>query len=122
MDTAEWNVGCMEISKEERLEQIQAYLIEKFHFPPEQIAEMLPNFIGALVSHMEKLDSAFQSGDLLGLGRAGHTMKGALLNLGLRDCVDIALTIEQQGKALDASTDYAALLGELRERLGELIR
>ncbi|WP_073612979.1 Hpt domain-containing protein [Desulfopila aestuarii] len=112
----------MAIPKEERIEQIQEYLVEKFHLPREQISEMLPNFIGALVSHMDKLDVAFRSGDLIALGRAGHTMKGALLNLGINDCVDIAFELEQKGKAMDTTTDYSALLGELRERLGGLIR
>jgi len=122
MTTAEWNTGCMAISKEERIEQIQEYLVDKFHLPRQQIFEMLPNFIGALVSHMEKLDSALQSGDLVALGRAGHTMKGALLNLGMNDCVDIAFEVEQKGKAMDTTADYVALLGELRERLGGLIQ
>jgi HPt (histidine-containing phosphotransfer) domain-containing protein len=122
MATAEWNTGCMAITKEERIEQIHEYLAEKFHLPHEQINEMLPNFIVALVSHMDKLEVALQASDLVALGRAGHTMKGALLNLGMNDCVDIALEVEQKGKAMDTTVDYAVLLGELRERLGGLIQ
>jgi len=122
MTTAEWNTGCMAITKEERIEQIHEYLAEKFHLPHEQINEMLPNFIVALVSHMDKLEVALQASDLVALGRAGHTMKGALLNLGMNDCVDIALEVEQKGKAMDTTVDYAVLLGELRERLGGLIQ
>ena len=121
MTRAARNIGCMVISKEERIAGIQEYLMEKFHLPEEQVLEMLPNFVGALVSHMDKLDVALQSGDLVALGRAGHTMKGALLNLGINDCVDIALEVELRGKSMDSATDFAALLGELRERLGGLI-
>lgn len=109
------------MSKQERLEQIQGYLCERFHLPHEQVGEMLPNFIEALSSHMNKLDGALQSGDLVMLGRAGHTMKGALLNLGLHDCVDIALEIEQKGKAQDSSVNFQAMLDNLRQNLHVLI-
>lgn len=109
------------MSKQERLDQIQEYLCERFHLPSEQVGEMLPNFITALSSHMSTLDGALQSGDLLRLGRAGHTMKGALLNLGLHDCVDIAMEIEQKGKAQDSSVDYQAMLKGLRKNLEVLI-
>lgn len=109
------------MSKQERLEQIEGYLCEKFHLPQEQVGEMLPNFIVALASHLDNLDGALESGDLVMLGRAGHTMKGALLNLGLLDCVDIALEIEQKGKARDTSVDYRAMVGDLRKNLEVLI-
>lgn len=82
---------------------------------------MMPSFIIALSSHMSKLDSALQSGDLEILGRAGHTMKGALLNLGLHDSVSIALEIEQKGKSQDESADYQALLESLRKNLDVLL-
>jgi len=105
------------MSKQEQIEQIEQYLCDKFHLPREQVGEMLPNFMTALSSHMDKLEDALQSGDLENLGRAGHTMKGALLNLGLHDCVDIALEIETKGKARDASADYPAMLETLRRNL-----
>ena len=109
------------MSKKERLDQIEGYLCEKFHLPQEQVGEMIPSFMIALSSHMDNLDGALESGDLVKLGRAGHTMKGALLNLGLLDCVDIAMEIEQKGKALDTSVDYRVMLGDLRKSLEGLI-
>lgn len=109
------------MSKQERIDQIHGYLCEKFHLPAEQVNEMMPSFIIALSSHMSKLDSALQSGDLEILGRAGHTMKGALLNLGLHDSVSIALEIEQKGKSQDESADYQALLESLRKNLDVLL-
>ncbi len=111
----------VEMSKQQRIEQIQSFLCERFHLPREQVTEMLPNFISALSSHMNNLDGALQSGDLVQLGRAGHTLKGALLNLGLDDCVDIALQIEQKGKAQDNSADYQSMLNELKQNLQVLI-
>lgn len=111
----------MRMSKKNRLDQIEGYLCEKFQLPQEQVVEMIPNFIIALSSHMDNLDGALESGDLVMLGRAGHTMKGALLNLGLLDCVDIAMEIEQKGKARDTSVDYRAMLGDLRKNLDSLL-
>ena len=95
--------------------------MEKFHLPKEQIVEMMPNFLIALASHLDKIEKAVEAGDLAEIGRAGHTMKGALLNLGLADCVDIALEIELRGKQLDASADFLSLYNELREQLTTLL-
>lgn len=109
------------MAKQERLDQIQRHLCDKFHLPEEQVEEMLPSFVTTLKSHMEKLRNALQGGDLVKLGRAGHTMKGALLNLGINDCTKIATEIEQCGKAEDETADYAAMIGELEEKLSSLI-
>lgn len=107
----------MLLSKQERIAQITEQLQEKFHLAPEQITEMVPNFIAALSSHLERLEHAWQAGDLGSLGKAGHTMKGALLNLGINDCVELAVDIEQRGKAQDATFDYEPVLRELRRNL-----
>lgn len=121
MKVFEQNSARIATAKRIKMEQIQAYLCEKFHLPEDQVAEMLPKFMETLVSHMEKLHSATLSGDLERIGRAGHTMKGALLNLGLNDCADIAFDIERFGKEHDSSVDYAILVNELRAKLGELL-
>lgn len=113
--------GGVLMSKEQRIKQIQGFLSEKFHLPPEQVEELLPDFISALSSHIQNLELALESGDLIQLGRAGHTLKGALLNLGLHDCVDIALDIEQKGKAQDSSVDYQSMLNELKQNLQVLL-
>ena len=112
---------CIMITKQERIEQIEAHLMEKFHLPREQVMEMMPNFLVALASHMEKIERAVEVGDLAEIGRAGHTMKGALLNLGLDDCVDIALEIEQRGKQLDTTADYQMLNDKLHKELKALL-
>ncbi len=111
----------VEMSKQERIEQIQSYLCGKFHLPVEQVGEMLPSFLITLDSHMGKLESAWESGDLSSLGRAGHTIKGALLNLGLHECAEIALRIEEKGKAEDDNADYQEMIKELRHNLASLL-
>lgn len=109
------------MSKQERIEQIQRYLCGQFNFPPEQVGEMLPSFLTTLASHMNNIESALKTSDLLMLGKAGHKMKGALLNLGLQDCAQIAMEIEEKGKSGDASVDFEALVADLRQNLDVLV-
>ena len=82
---------------------------------------MLPNFMATLSSHLGKIESAMESGDLITLGKAGHTMKGALLNLGLDESAEIAKEIELKGKAQDVAVNYHALIEDLRRKLEILI-
>ncbi len=110
------------MSKQECIQQMRSYLLEKFQLPDEQVDEMLPKFISMLVSHMNNIDKAVHEGDLIVIGKAAHTMKGALLNLGLHDCAEVARDLEEKGKSQDSSVDYPALAGNLRANLGELIK
>lgn len=109
------------MTKQERIEQMENYLCEKFHLPKAQVVEMLPNFVTTLASHMENIENALSANDLILLGKAGHTMKGALLNLGLHDCSGLALEIENKGKAEDTQTNFEALVKDLRKCLEPLI-
>lgn len=101
--------------------QIREHLVAQFSLSEEQIEKMLPSFLATLAGHLEALEQSLQSNDLQRIGRAGHTIKGAFLNLGLKDCAGIAQHIEEQGKAEDLSTDYRRLVGQLRRRLAPLL-
>jgi HPt (histidine-containing phosphotransfer) domain-containing protein len=109
------------MSKQELLNSIRLYLTEKFHLPEDQVGEMMPNFVVALSSHMKNIEVALQSGDRVTLGKSGHTMKGALLNLGLFEGAEIAKMIELKGKANDESADFQGLVKKLRSTLDILI-
>lgn len=102
---------------ESATEQIKLHLAHQFHLPEEQIDLMLPNFIATLGSHLENLQKALDEKDPVALGKSGHTIKGAFLNLGLTECADVALTIEKMGKAGDTDTDYRTLINTLAEKL-----
>lgn len=102
-------------------EQIKSYLMEQFNFPPEQIDTMLPDLIATLADHIDRLEEVLEDGDPELLGKAGHTIKGALLNLGLEECADIALTIELSGKSGKNSTDYRGMVLSIREKLNPYI-
>ncbi len=108
------------MSTQLRIDQIKLYLCDQFQLSPEQVGEMLPIFIVTLSSHMQNMERLLRENDLMALGKAGHTMKGALLNLGLSDCAQLAMQIEEKGKAGDPYTDYAALVADLRNKLAPL--
>ncbi|OQX08828.1 MAG: hypothetical protein BWK76_23065 [Desulfobulbaceae bacterium A2] len=97
------------------MERIKLHLHSAFNLSDAKVAVMLPTFIMTLQSHMDKIEELLASSDFLELGKAGHTMKGALLNLGLKELADIAYTIERQGKAQDIATDFRALVTSLRQ-------
>ncbi len=98
-------------------EQIKAYLLSQFNLPETQVDAMIPGFIVALADHAARLDEAYKAGDLARLGKVGHTIKGALLNLGLHDCADLAYEIERKGKKQKEDAELHRLMKTLREKL-----
>ena len=103
------------------IDQIKSYLSRQFSLGEDQVSEMLPGFILTLSAHMTNLEKALASGDLEALGKSGHTIKGAFLNLGLTKCAEIALQIERKCKDGDLSADYAGLVADLREKIDIII-
>jgi histidine phosphotransfer protein HptB len=108
------------MSAQQRIDQMKHYLCNQFQLSPEQVGDMLPNFIVTLSSHMAHMERILGEDDPMALGKAGHTMKGALLNLGLTDCAELALHIEERGKAGDRHIDFASLVADLRKQIGPL--
>ncbi len=80
----------------------------------EQIDMLLPSFIATLGTHMRNLENALASNNQELLGKAGHTIKGAFLNLGLHDCAQIALIIEEKGRQGGSPTDFKKHIEDLR--------
>jgi len=95
-------------------EKIKKHLSSHFNLTEEQIEGMLPGFITTIVSHMQNLENTLAAKDPKLTGRAGHKIKGALLNLGMEECSKIAFMIEEKGKAGDMSADFQKLVDELR--------
>ncbi len=82
------------MSSPEYIENIASHLIAEFELSQEQIDEMLPLFVETIHSHMEKLEETVKENDHIAMKKMGHTMKGALLNLGVTELADLALQIE----------------------------
>ena len=103
-------------------EEIKQYLLKQFSLQPEQADNLLPELLAALSGHIDNLETALQGNDPALLGKAAHTIKGALLNLGLQECADIACSVEKNGKAGQKDVDYQALVQSIREKLDRYIK
>lgn len=101
--------------------RIKEYLGNQFDLPEDQIESMLPQFRKTLAVHMENLKEAHESSDLQVLQGAAHTMKGALLNLGLNDCAELALALEQGAAVGDKDIDYSQIIDRIDAFVGEII-
>ncbi|MBW1636521.1 MAG: Hpt domain-containing protein [Deltaproteobacteria bacterium] len=97
--------------------KIKAYLSGQFHLADEQIESMIPGFITTLHCHMEKLETAVADKDPDMVRRAAHTIKGALLNLGLDECARMAALLEEKGKSGDRTTEFKPLIDGLHHNL-----
>jgi HPt (histidine-containing phosphotransfer) domain-containing protein len=82
---------------------------------------MLPMFIKTLQSHMQDLETSLERCGTIGIAKAGHKMKGALLNLGLNDSAVFARRIEEEGMADNQHFDYSELVIQLKNELQEIL-
>jgi len=103
------------------IQHVKIYLSEQFHLTDEQIESMFPGFVATLAAHMQNLENSFAENNLITISKAAHTLKGALLNLGLEECAQIALLIEEKAKAEDGSADFQRLIDGLRIGLAPII-
>ena len=78
------------------LQVIRQHLQHAYLLNEEKTAEMIPVFITSLRGQVERLQGLVGAGDREELGRAGHTIKGALLNMGLSDLAELAHRLERQ--------------------------
>jgi HPt (histidine-containing phosphotransfer) domain-containing protein len=109
------------MSNDQQKDDIKTYLSEQFNLSMEQIDAMLPDFITTLHSHMVNLEKSVAEKNMERIGKSAHTIKGALLNLGLEHSADIAYLIEKSGKSNDTSVDYDKMINTLRVRLSPLL-
>ncbi len=93
------------------------------------VRTIISGFIGDIPNQIEKLDQFLENGDIQGVERQAHTIKGAASNVGGDALQDIAFAIEKAGEAgeLDAArTDmeelkrrFDCLENEIRIELGQ---
>ena len=102
------------------LRQIRDHLRSAYLLSDEKINTVLPGFLQTLRSHMNILEEALHSGSDEALNRAGHSLKGALLNLGLTDLAEPALDLEQYCRNQGNETDCALLVAKLKEEISKM--
>jgi HPt (histidine-containing phosphotransfer) domain-containing protein len=109
------------VDKEASIAKIRLHLAEQFNLPKERIGSMLPSFIATLESHMGNLEKSLLEDDHVLIGKAGHTIKGAFLNLGLHDCAELALAIEEKGRVGATYQEFKKSIEELRALLQPIL-
>jgi HPt (histidine-containing phosphotransfer) domain-containing protein len=101
--------------------QVKDHLQEQFGLSAEQVEDLLPLFLKTLGGYLVDLESAVAAHDLQLLTRNAHTIKGALLNLGLKDSAEQAKVIELLARTGNETTDYFLKAAELREGLADYL-
>lgn len=99
---------------------VKKHLGKYFNLPETQVEVMLPEFRRTLCAHMKNLENVHANEGPVELERAAHALKGAFLNLGLVDCAELALQIED-GAANKKPLDYALLIAEIDSAVGEIL-
>ena len=69
---------------------------------------------------LHELRMAVDAADAALVGRAAHTLKGAVSNFGARDAADAALRLERMGRAGDLA-DVASALASLESEMRTLV-
>ena len=70
------------------------------------------------MTKLEKL--ADESTEKEDISRAGHALKGALLNLGLMDLADKAFLVEQFDKQTGRNIEHKKIIAELKNEIAEI--
>lgn len=81
----------------------------------------MPRFLDTIRQLMSELDELADMKKTDRLSRAGHAMKGALLNLGLQDLAQKAFTIEKHEQLCENGRDCVQLVNELKLEISKII-
>lgn len=107
-------------SPEEYIDNITAHLVSEFELSQEQIDEVLPLFVETIQSHMKELEECLQDSDFVAMKKVGHTMKGALLNLGVNDLADLASQIELYPLGTNGNNDCKDIVESLKVKINHI--
>ena len=103
------------------LQVIQEHMKSSYLLSDDKIDAILPDFLATLKEHLDTLEKKMAEGDSASLAVAGHTLQGALLNLGLFELADTACKIEQQCKLADScAPDYPAMVNQQKDSISTI--
>jgi HPt (histidine-containing phosphotransfer) domain-containing protein len=103
------------------LEQIRQHLRSAYRLSEEKTVVTLPKLLSTLSSHLTNLETTAAEGDIAVLSKSAHTMKGALLNLGLPELAEIAMKIEKH-QELTPEMEVSNLVLELKGEVEAILR
>ena len=109
------------MQKNEYREKIRTHFKKAYNLPDEKVDEVLPRFFKMLADQLEKLEQISHKQDLLALCRAGHSLKGALLNLGLEELAEEAYQLEKLCKSNSESSDIIRLIQDLMKKVKAIL-
>ncbi len=102
----------------EYLQQIREHLKSAYLLSDEKIESVLPSFLKTLATLINELECAAEKkNEHEALGRKGHALKGALLNLGLPGLAEKAYLIEQHGSTDNLKSEYEQVVAELKNEI-----
>ena len=102
------------------LKHIRDHLKATYAFDPEQIEHLLNVSLKSLQKNLAQAEQAQESNDVETLIALCHSLKGMLLNLGLRTQAELATELEQKGGAM-SSAKRQHLLDELSCSLEDVL-
>ena len=102
-------------------EAVKRFLREKYHLPQANIDHLFQVAQVTLAEYLGLLEQAAERKDFSALAKNGHTIKGELLQLGMAEGAELALTVERGAKGGDPTLDYQELTARLRTGLGGLL-
>jgi two-component system, sensor histidine kinase and response regulator len=95
----------------------EAAILDRVEGDRALLAEVVDLFVADSPSLLGALQTAVDAGDPTALKAAAHTLKGSAANFGPSRLVELALELEELGRAGDAAS-AAAVLAELERELG----
>lgn len=111
----------MEQPQIEYLQKIKSHLRSSYLLSDEKIEAVLPRFLGTIRNLMTDLKDLAVTDKNDALSRAGHAMKGALLNLGLPELAQKAYSIEKHQQVCDSERDCVQLVDELKQEIDKIV-
>ena len=99
-------------------QQAHAYLKAELGMDDEQVVGILETLSDPLKATLQSVNDAYDDKNLKAIAETAHSLKGALLNLGLDELAELAKTIENSaatGKQIAHDNDLAYLQTALQQ-------
>jgi HPt (histidine-containing phosphotransfer) domain-containing protein len=110
----------MDQKREEYHLAIREHLRSSYLLTEEKIEAVMPRFLKTISTLMSELEQLTVTGESEAICRAGHAMKGALLNLGLHGLAQKAFQIEKHQET-DINDSCEQLVDELKQEIAKII-
>jgi len=98
----------------------RVWMLAELDGDEELLAELIETMRDEAPKLLHEVRVAVEAGDAALLGRAAHTLKGAVSNFGARAAADAALCLERRGRSGDLA-DVAPALASLEIEMAALI-